>query len=169
MTLLEIIKEGIDEVSSIHVATLHGGDIPLDSALDEATTQKVEALIEKQQDKVNVAQNAWLDAADNGERRKLKKTLRQEKRRLAELRLELYSVSPRDIFSKVEVALGKASTAGYTKYHISSNTVNFVNSSLGEDKAHILEAHDNHVRTALEARQSLLNLAKELIELGMSL
>lgn len=169
MKFVEVIREGIEDIVSIQIATLHGGDVPLDSAIDEATKKKIEALIEKQVGRVLEAQNAWLDAESGSERRKLKRVLRSEKRTLAELRLELYAVAPRDIFSKVEIAMGKAATAAYSKYHISAESVNFLNSSLGEDKAHILEAHNNHVKTAIDARQSLLNMAKELVELGMSL
>lgn len=169
MTLLEIIKEAIEDITSIQIATLHGGNIPMNSVIDQDAKKKIEALIETQEKKVADAQNAWLDAEEKAERRKLKRKLLAEKRRLAELRMELFAISPRDIFSKIEVAMGQASAAGYSKYHLSSNSVNFINSDLGEEKSYLLEAHDMNVQTALQSRQDLINAAKDLIQLGMSL
>ena len=166
MGFLETVKNGLQDITSLEVATLHGGDVPLDTAIDEASKKEIETKVKAQEDKVKAARTAWLNAEERSDRNRKRREYRQEKKELNRLNTELYAVSPNDIFSKIEIAMGKASTVGYTKYEFAGDSVNFQNSSIGEEQSYLREAHQKSVESALEVRQQLLDLAEKLMGKG---
>lgn len=166
MSFTNIIKEAIEDITSLEVATLHGNDIPLDSGIDQKVKAEIEKKITAQRETVNASRTAWLNEEDRSEGRKKKREFRAARRRLNELESELLAVSPADIFGKIQNALGQAATAGYSKYEVNGDSVNFLNSSLGDDGQFLLDAHKQNIETAQAARQRLIDTATQLTKMG---
>lgn len=166
MSFINIIQEAAEEITDLEVATLHGGDIVLDSAIDAAAKAEIEQKIDEQRKKVDATRSAWLAAEERADARKKKREFRAARRRLNELESELLAVSPADIFGKIQNALGKAATAGYSKFQANGDSVNFLNSTLGEEAQFLLDAHKQNVETAQAARQRLIDTATDLVKAG---
>lgn len=169
MGFIDNIRDTLEDITSLEVVTLHGGDVVLNQAIDAEAKNEIEAKIAEQQAKLKAARTAYLNAEDKSDKRKKKKEYRAEKRDLNDLRAELLAVSPRDIFGKVEVAMGEASTVGYAKYEFGGDSVNYINSGISPEQEYLREAHAKNVASAVEVRQQLLDLAKSLLGKGTDL
>jgi hypothetical protein len=168
MSLVTVIKEALEEVSSLQIATLYGSGITLGSGIDAATKADLEKKIADQQGVVNADRSAWLAAANLGDRWDRHRDYRASKARLAELQEELHGVSPSEIFAKIQLSLGEAKTAGYSRLQIGGDSTNYFDASLSADQAFLIEAHKANVQAAQDARQKLIDTATSLLKIGQA-
>jgi hypothetical protein len=166
MSLITIIKEAVEDLTSLQIATLHGSGITLNSGIDATAKAELEKKIAEQQTALNAARNQWLAATDLTDRWDKHRVYRAAKSRLNELQEELHGISPTDIFAKIQLAMGQAKTAGYTRLQINGDSTNFFDSALTEDQAFLTEAHKANVQAAVDVRQKLIDTAKDLLKIG---
>jgi hypothetical protein len=168
MSIISILKEALEEVSSLQVATLYGSGITLDSGIDAAVKAALQKKIADQQVAVDAARTAWLDASDPGDRWEQHRAYRAAKSRLAELQAELNGVNPAEIFAKIQLSLGTAKTAGYSRLQLAGDGTHFLDADLGEAQAFLIEAHKAHVQAAQDSRQKLIDTAASLLKIGQA-
>jgi hypothetical protein len=166
MSLVSLIKEALEEVTSLQIATLYGTGISLDSGVDQTAKADLEKKIAEQQTAVNTARTAWLAATDLTDRWDKRRAYRAAKARLLELQEDLNGISPSEIFAKIQLSMKSAKTAGYTRLQIGGDSTNYLDASLTQDQNFLLEAHQANVQAATETRQRLIDTATDLLKIG---
>ena len=166
MSFLSQIKNAIEDISSLQIATLYGSAMTLDSGIDQALKAELEKKIADQITAVNVARSSWLAATELPERWDAHREYRAAKARLSELREEYHGVSPIDIFERAQLAMGHAKTAGYTRLQLAGDSTNYYDAELTAEQTFLIDAHKASVESAIAARQKLVDTAATLLKLG---
>lgn len=168
MALLNVIKEALEEVTSLQVATLYGASITLDSGIDPSAKSNLEQKIAEQTTLVNDTQTAWLAATELSDRWDKHRAYRSAKRRLAELNEVLNGVSPSDIFAKIQLSMSAAKTAGYSRLQMGGDSTNYFDAGLTADQTFLIDAHKANVQSAIDTRQKLIDTAAGLLKVGQA-
>ncbi len=170
MNFNQWISEITDDLSSLEVATLTNLSGPTGSlTLVEkfsATSNKGKAL-QAAKDKVLNAQDDLLKVLETttgltrkekrDKIREAKRTLRETERQLTETEKALGIYDPKDLFSKIRVALPTADLVAYSRFELEGDSMNFINSNPAVEP--LVNRHHHMVAASQEARKALFDIA----------
>lgn len=72
-------------------------------------------------------------------------------------------IKPDAVFKKIKSSLLTATLVGYSRFEIEGDTINYLNSDLGDDKKHLVEGHIALVEGAQKSRKDFFDFVMKVI------
>lgn len=172
MNFNQWISEITDDLSSLEVATLTKlsgttGSLSLvkevspNSKEGKALSAAKATVLAKQDELLDVLALPLSEELDKKEKRvkvrEAKRSLREAERQLKETEKALGIYDPKDLFSKIRVALPKADLVAYSRFELEGDSMNFINSDPAVEQ--LVNKHHHMVAASQEARKALFDIA----------
>ncbi|MEO1052181.1 MAG: hypothetical protein AAFX87_16230 [Bacteroidota bacterium] len=73
------------------------------------------------------------------------------------------NLSSSQVFGKIRTAMLTAELVGYSRFELEGDTINYINSDLGEDKTYLVEGHNALVEGAQTSRKDFFDFVRKVL------